>query len=31
MNCIYNLDGSYAFNGNTTAYAEMEDGVNEHG
>jgi predicted choloylglycine hydrolase len=31
MNCIYALSGAYAFNGNTTAYVEMEDGVNEHG
>ncbi len=32
MNCIYRFDGkSYAFQGNTTAFAEMEDGVNEHG
>ena len=30
MNCLYALDGAYAFNGNTTAYVEMEDGVNEH-
>jgi predicted choloylglycine hydrolase len=31
MNCIYYLKGSYSFNANTTAYVEMEDGVNEHG
>jgi predicted choloylglycine hydrolase len=31
MNCLYSLDNAYAFNGNTTAYVEMEDGVNEHG
>ena len=31
MNCIYSLDTGYAFNGNTTAYVEMEDGVNQHG
>jgi len=31
MNCQYALEGAYAFNGNTTAYVEMEDGVNEHG
>lgn len=31
MNCIYHLKDSYSFNGNTTAYVEMEDGVNEHG
>ncbi len=31
MNCLYALDDAFAFNGNTTAYVEMEDGVNEHG
>lgn len=31
MNCIYHLTGSYSFNANTTAYVEMEDGVNECG
>lgn len=31
MNCLYNLDNSYAFNGNTTAFIQMEDGVNEFG
>ena len=31
MNCLYALNGAFAFNGNTTAYVEMEDGVNEHG
>lgn len=32
MNVIYRLsDGAYAFTGNTTAFVEMEDGVNEHG
>ena len=31
MNCLYHLDGSYAFHGNTTAFVEMEDGVNEAG
>lgn len=30
-NCLYQLDGAYAFNGNTTAFIEMEDGINEHG
>ena len=30
-NCLYRLDGSYAFNGNTTAFVQMEDGVNERG
>ncbi len=31
MNCIYDLENSYAFNGNTTAFIEMEDGINETG
>lgn len=31
MNCLYDLTGSYAFNGNTTAFVQMEDGVNQHG
>lgn len=31
MNCIYQLSGSHVFNGNTTAFVQMEDGVNEHG
>ena len=32
MNCIYRLDGGCAsFQGNTTAFVEMEDGVNEYG
>ncbi len=31
MNCLYNLDNAYAFNGNTTAFVEMEDGMNEYG
>lgn len=31
MNCIYTLNHGYAFNGNTTAFVEMEDGVNEFG
>ncbi len=31
MNCLYSLDGSFAFNGNTTAYIEIEDGINEYG
>lgn len=30
-NCIYNLKDSYSFNANTTAFVQMEDGVNEHG
>ena len=31
MNCIYKLKNAYSFNGDTTAYAEMENGVNERG
>lgn len=31
MNCLYLLKDSYAFNGNTTAFVQMEDGVNQHG
>jgi predicted choloylglycine hydrolase len=31
MNVIYDLDNSYAFNGNTTAFIEIEDGINEYG
>lgn len=31
MNTLYNLDNSYAFNANTTAFIEMEDGINEYG
>lgn len=31
MNCLYHLDHAYAFNGNTTSFIEMEDGVNEYG
>ena len=31
MNCIYRLTGSNSFNANTTAYVQMEDGINEHG
>jgi predicted choloylglycine hydrolase len=31
MNCLYNLKGGYPFNGNTTAFVQMEDGVNLHG
>lgn len=30
MNCLYSLDGAYSFNGNTTAFVQMEDGVNRH-
>ena len=32
LNVIYRLtDGAYSFTGNTTAFVEIEDGVNEHG
>ncbi len=31
MNCLYNLDNAYSFNGNTTAFIEIEDGINEYG
>lgn len=32
MNCIYKFNcGSYSFQGNTTAFVEMEDGMNEQG
>lgn len=31
MNCLYNLDNCYSFNGNTTAFVKIEDGVNEEG
>lgn len=31
MNCLYGLDGVYAFNANTTAFIQMEDGMNEKG
>ena len=31
MNCLYKLNGAYGFNGNTTAFIEMEDGINERG
>ena len=32
LNVIYKLKGgAYSFTGNTTAFVEMEDGVNEHG
>lgn len=31
MNCLYKLAYVYAFNGNTTAFIEMEDGINEYG
>lgn len=32
LNTIYRFDNdSYNFNGNTTAFVEMEDGINQHG
>ena len=31
MNCIYKLNEVYSFNGNTTSFVQMEDGINEHG
>lgn len=31
MNVLYSLDNSYSFNGNTTAFVEIEDGINEYG
>lgn len=31
QNCLYRLPGGYAFHGNTTAFVQMEDGVNQHG
>lgn len=32
LNVVYRLnDGAYAFTGNTTAFVEMEDGINQHG
>ncbi len=31
LNCLYQLDGAHRFNGNTTAFIEMEDGINEQG
>lgn len=32
MNCIYHFSAnSYSFTGNTTAFIEMEDGINEYG
>lgn len=31
MNVMYRLDGSNAFTGNTTAFVQMEDGINEYG
>lgn len=31
MNVIYHLQGVHSFTGNTTAFVEMEDGVNDQG
>ena len=31
MNCLYNLENAFSFNGNTTAFVQMEDGINEYG
>lgn len=31
MNCMYRLEDGYAFQANTTAFIEMEDGINEYG
>ncbi|RHO27955.1 C45 family autoproteolytic acyltransferase/hydolase [Amedibacterium intestinale] len=31
MNCVYTLDNVYSFNGNTTAFVQIEDGINEYG
>lgn len=31
MNCIYRMENAYAFTSNTTAFVQMEDGINEHG
>ena len=31
MNCLYDLDVVYSFNGNTTAFIQMEDGMNQYG
>lgn len=31
MNCLYQLDKGYTFQANTTAFIEMEDGINEYG
>ncbi len=30
MNCLYRLESGYAFNANTTAFVQMEDGINQH-
>ena len=31
LNCFYKLEGVYSFNANTTAFMQMEDGMNEKG
>ena len=31
MNCVYTLDNVYSFNRNTTAFVQIEDGINEYG
>lgn len=31
MNCLYQLDNAIPFNGNTTAFVQMEDGINAYG
>ena len=31
MNCLYSLSGAFAFNGNTTAFIQIEDGMNDKG
>lgn len=31
MNCRYAIDGAWAFNGNTTAFIQIEDGMNQKG
>ena len=31
MNCLYRLEKGYSFNGNTTAFVQKEDGINEYG
>ena len=31
MNCLYCIENAYSFNANTTAFIQMEDGINEYG
>ena len=31
MNCLYSLSNAFAFNGNTTAFVQIEDGMNQKG